>query len=252
MFLSTTGFAQHEITVQHAMATDDFIEISIKMNKPFSKFHLIEEDTLILTDNRGNLLKENKEYPLNYNYNNGANTVSRYYPPKYKVKRLKVKGRIKYFRPSKEHNSYFDLGTAGAIKRNVNLVAKNILAQNPELYFCIADSTMINRVFPGFTYKLRDSEPYRKIDFSSFDLIYAYRYTDHQKIVYFINNDPAPGYNNLTLKDKKTGIMYVLSRIKRGITPAERDAIHVEIMIENEASVQKIPFELDNIKPEKL
>ena len=124
---------------------------------------------------------------------------------------------MKYFRPSAENESYFDLGKNGTIPRNVNLVNKELLAKNPELYFSIVDSTEINNVFPDFRYKMKDSEPYRKIDFDFYDIIYAYRYTDEQKLVYFIDNDPMPGYNNLTLRDKKTGIMYILTKLKADI-----------------------------------
>ncbi|WP_018626546.1 hypothetical protein [Niabella aurantiaca] len=62
------------------------------------------------------------------------------------------------------------------------------------------------------------------------------------EIVYFINNDPSPGYNNLTLKDRKTGIRYVLAKLKRGISKAELGEIPVELMIENDASIRKIPL----------
>jgi len=250
--IATRCFGQGEITVSHANQTEDFIEIGLSMDKPTSKFELINIDTMTVTDNRGNLLEENRNYPLNYNYNNGRGKTLRYDPPKRKLRELHIKGVMKYFSPSEESNSYFNLGKNGDIARNVNLVDKAILAGNPDLYFSIVDSTVINKVFPDFRYKIRDSEPYRKIDFSFFDIIYAYRYTDEQKIVYFINDDPMPGYNNITLRDKKTGIIYALTKVKRDISQAEKDDISVEIMIENEVSVKKIPFEIGKVKVEKL
>ncbi|PPL00347.1 hypothetical protein SAMN05444682_109227 [Parapedobacter indicus] len=252
IMIATRCFGQGEITVSHANQTEDFIEIGLNMGKPTSKFELINIDTMTVTDNRGNVLEENFEYPLNYNYNNGRAETSRYYPPKKKSRELHIRGVMKYFTPSEESNSYFNLGKNGGIARNVNLVDKAILAENPDLYFAIVDSTVINKVFPDFKYRTKDSEPYRKIDFSFFDIIYAYRYTDEQKIVYFINDDPMPGYTNMTLKDKKTGIIYALTKIKRDISQAEKDDISVEIMIENEASVKRIPFEIGKIKVERL
>ena len=252
LLASAESFAQSDITVAYANQTDNFIEIGLEMDKPTSKFELINIDTMTVTDNRGNLLEESFEYPLNYNYNNGRAETSRYYPPKKKIRELHVKGVMKYFTPSEENNSYFNLGKNGDINRNVNLVDGKILAENPDLYFSIVDSTEINKVFPDFRYKTRDSEPYRKIDFSFYDIIYAYRYTEDQKLVYFINNDPMPGYNNMTLKDRKTGIIYVLTKIKAGISQAEKDDISVEIMIENEESIKRIPFDIDKIAVKRL
>lgn len=252
VLISTGCFAQGKITVSHAMQTDDFIEIALSMDKPTSKFELINFDTMTVTDNRGNLLEESLEYPLNYNYNNGRGKTKRYYPPKKRIKYLHVKGTMKYFSPSEPNKSYFNLGKNGTITRNVNLVDKTILAESPNMYFSIVDSTEINKVFPNFRYRRKDSEPYRKIDFSFFDMIYAYRYDDDRKLVYFIDSDPDPGYNNLTLKDKRTGIMYKLTKIKRGITPSELNEIPVEIMIENEASIKSIPFEFSKVPVELL
>jgi len=252
IMIATKCFGQGEITVSHAIQTEDFIEIALSMDKQTSKFELINIDTMTVTDNRGNVLEVNRTYPLNYNYNNGRGKTLRYNLPKRKVRDLHIRGIMKYFTPAEESNSYFNLGKNGDIAHNVNLVDKAILAENPDLYFSIVDSTVINNVFPDFTYRTRDSEPYRKIDFSSFDIIYAYRYTDEQKIVYFINDDPMPGYTNMTLRDEKTGIIYALTKIKRGISQAERDDISVEIMIENEASVKRIPFEIGEVKVEQL
>lgn len=250
LLTSAGSFAQGDITVAYAKQTNDFLEIGLSMDKPTSKFDLINIDTMAVMDNRGNLLEENFEYPLNYNYNNGRAETSRYYPPKKKIRKLHIKGVMKYFTPSEENNSYFNLGKNGEINRNVNLVDEKILAENPDLYFSIVDSTEINKVFPDFRYKTRDSEPYRKIDFSFYDIIYAYRYTDERKLVYFINDDPMPGYNNMRLMDKKTGITYVLTKIKAGISQAEKEDISLEIMIENEASIERIPFEINNVPVE--
>lgn len=252
VMISTSCFAQGEITVAYVSQAEDFIAVGLSMDKPTSKFELIDIDTLTLTDNKGNVLKENREYPLNYNYNNGRGKEIRFYPPKKRARKIHIKGALKYFRPTAENESYFDLGKNGTIPRNVNLVNKELLAKNPELYFSIVDSTEINKVFPDFRYKMKDSEPYRKIDFGFFDIIYAYRYTDEQKLVYFIDNDPMPGYNNLTLRDKKTGIMYNLTKLKAGISPSEVAEVHVEIMIENEASIERIPFDFDNVPIELL
>ncbi len=252
MIISAKCFAQGEITVSFVNQAEDFIAVGLSMDKPTSKFELIDIDTMTVTDNKGNVLQENREYSLNYNYNNGRAQSLRYYPPKKKIKNLHVRGIMKYFTPSEENHSYFDLGKNGGIPRNVNLVNKEILEKNQDLYFGIVDSTEINKVFPDFRYRIKDNEPYRKIDFDFFDIIYAYRYTDEQKLVYFIGNDPMPGYTNLTMMDKKTGIMYKLTKLKKEITPSELEEIPVEIMIENEASIKRIPFEFDKVPIELL
>jgi len=252
VLISTECFAQGEITVQHAIQTEDFIEIGLSMEKTINKFELIDIDTMSVLDHKGNVLKETLEYPLSYNYNNGRSKVLRFYLPKRKVKNVHIKGIMNFFVPSTENHSYFNLGPNGSIPRNVNLVDKEILKGNPGLYFSLVDSTEINKVFPNFRYKRKDSEPYRKLDFSFFDMIYAYRFDDNRKLVYFINSDPDPGYNNLSLQDKRTGIMYKLIKIKQGITPSELNQIPVEIMIENEASIKSIPFEFDKVPLEVL
>lgn len=244
-------FAQHKIELSYANQYDHFIEINLYIDKPSSKFDLINFDTLTVTDNTQKVLKENKQYPINYNYNNGDTKVKRYYIPDHQFKTVDIKGVMKYFKPSKDNDSYFDLGTLNEIKRNTNLVDKKINAKNPELYFSIVDSTTINKIFPDFSYTINDDEEYKKIDFKSYDLIYAYRYNDKQKLIYFINDNPDPGYNNLSIGDKKTGITYKFVKLKKEMTPTERDQIRIELMIENEKSIQRIPFELKNIVIEK-
>lgn len=244
-------FTQNKIELSYASQHEDFIEINLKMDKPSSKFDLIDFDTLTVTDNTKKVFKENKEYPLNYNYNNGNNGVRRYYVPDYQFKTIDIKGVMNYFTPSKDNNSYFDLGSVKNIKRNSNLVDKKLTEKNPDLYFSIVDPSVINKIFPGFSYKERYDKEYKKINFKSYDLIYAYRYNDKQKLMYFINDNPNPGYDNLSLNDEKTGIIYKLVKLKRGMTPAEINKIRIELMIENENSIERIPFELKNIIVEK-
>lgn len=252
ILISTCCFSQGEITISHVYQSEDFVSVSLSMDKPTSKFELIDIDTMTVTDHKGNQLVENRASPLNYNYNNGRSKALRYYPSKKKIKDVHISGVINYFVPSKKDGSYFNLGENGSIPRNVNLVDKKLLEKNPNLYFGLVDSTQINALFPDFSYRKKDDEPYKKIDFSSFDLIYAYRYPAAQKLVFFIDNDPMPGDTRMTLKHRATGIMYVLTKFNKKMTSSERDKIPVEIMIENEASIKKIPFSFDNVPVKSL
>ncbi|MDR2237888.1 MAG: hypothetical protein LBE92_17325 [Chryseobacterium sp.] len=237
----------HAIKVSHASQYEDFIEIGIEMDKPMSKFELIGLDTMTVASPRNSVLKENKDYPLNYNYNNGRGFVRRYNIPDKKVKTVHITGIISYFTPSEANGSYIDLGTLKNIQRNTNLVGKKISEKNQDLYFSIINAEMFHKVFPDFKYKSDADKDYRKPDFESFDIMYAYRYNNKQKLLFFINDDPDPGYNNLSVRDKKTGIIYKLVRLKKNMPQSERDQIKVELMIENEKSVRKIPFELKDV-----
>ncbi|GAB3025583.1 hypothetical protein GCM10027051_32920 [Niabella terrae] len=252
VLISTGCLAQGEITVSYVYQTEDFVEISLSMDKEINKFELIDIDSISISDNKGKLLKETREYPLNYNYNNGRAKNLRFYPPNRKIKNLNISGFMNFFVPSTKNNSYFNLGSIGAIPRNINLVDKEILKSNPNLFFSIVDSTEINKVFPNFRFRRKDSEPYQRIDFNFFDIIYAYRNDDDRKLVYFFDNNPDPGYNNLILEDKKTGIVYKLTKIKQGITPSELSNIAVEIMIENGESIKRIPFEFHKVPVKPL
>lgn len=246
-FVYTLFFSQGKIELSYVYQVEDFIEINLKMDKESNKFELIDLDTITVTDHKNNIFKENKEYPINYNYNLGSHKTRRYYIPKNKFKTVDIKGVMKYFTPSKANDSYFDLGTLNTIKRNTNLIDKKITEKNPGLYFSIVDSTVINTIFPDFKYKINDDDDYKKIDFSSFDLLYSYRYNDTQKFMYFINGEADSGYHTLSLKDKTTGIIYKMVKIKKDMTPAEAGRIKIELMIENEKSVKKIPFEMKNV-----
>jgi|GEM_PF-760057 hypothetical protein len=239
--------SQDKITLSHASQHEDFIEIGIEINKPTGKFDLIDLDTMIVTDDKKNMLKESKEYPLNYNYNNGTNKIKHFYVPDKKFKTIDITGILNYFTPSAANNSYFNLGLLKNIVRNTNLIDKKITEKNPLLYFSILDSTAINKAFPDFKYRLDDDKDYTKIDFESFDIMYAYRYNNKQKLVYFINDNMDPGYNTLTLRDKSTGIIYKLVKLKRDMSSSEKDQTNVELMIENEQSIRRIPFELKNV-----
>lgn len=247
----TLHFTQDKVSLSHASQYDEFIEISIEIDKPMSKFDLIDLESLIITGDKNIVLKENKDYPLNYNYNNGTTKTKRFYIPDKKLKNVDIKGAFNYFTPSKETNTYFDLGTLKNIRRNVNLVDKKITDKNPYLHFSIVDSAEIKRIFPDFEYKQGDEKEYKKINFKDFDFIYAFRYTNKQKLVYFFNDNPDPGYHTFTMGDENTRINYILIKLKHDITPSELDNVRIELMIENEKSVRKIPFELKNVTIEK-
>lgn len=246
-FLYIQCFSQEKIKLSHASQYDDFIELGLEMDKPTSKFDLIRLDTLTVTDNKMNVLKENKDDFLNYGYNNGRSKTVHYSIPEKKFKTLTIKGVMKYFTPSEEKGSYFNLGKLKNIKRNINLVDKAITDKNPDLYFSVIDSTAFNKVFPNFRYKSDNGKDYQNPDFKSYDIMYAYKDSNQQKLIYFINDSPLPGHNNLILSDKKTGIIYKLVKLKQNMSPSERDQINVEFMIENEKSVKKIPFELKDV-----
>jgi hypothetical protein len=60
-FLYIQCFSQENIKLSHASQYDDYIELELEMDKPTSKFDLINLDTLTVTDNKKNVLKENKD-----------------------------------------------------------------------------------------------------------------------------------------------------------------------------------------------
>ncbi|WP_312298625.1 hypothetical protein [Chryseobacterium sp.] len=233
--------SQEQVKVSHVSQHDNFIEVGIHIDKPTDKFNLIRLDTLTVTGNQKNILKENKEYPLNYGYNNGRTLIRRYDIPEKHSKNVTIKGVIQYFTPSKGNGSYIDAGKLKNIKLNTNLVSKAAVDKNPKLYFSIIDSATVNKVFPDL--KVNNE----KIDFKSYDIMYAYKDSSPQKLTYFINDSPDPGYNNMILEDSKTGVIYKLVKLKQNMSPSERDQFHVELMIENENAVRKIPFELKDI-----
>lgn len=239
--------SQETVKLSHASQYEDFIEFGIEIDKPVGKFDLISLDTLTVTDNKNNILKENKEYPLNYGYHHGRSKVKQYYIPEKKFKTINLKGVMKYFTPSESNGSYFNAGKLRNIKRNINLVDKSITEKNPDLYFSIIDSAAFNKVFPDFKYKTYNDKDYRKPDFKNYDIMYAHRDSNKQKLTYFINESPDPGYDKLILSDKKTGIIYTLVKLKKNMPTSEREQITVEFMIENEKSVRKIPFEFKDI-----
>ncbi|MNY47708.1 hypothetical protein D3C86_1829950 [compost metagenome] len=76
--------------------------------------------------------------------------------------------------------------------------------------------------------------------------MYAYRSTKNQDLIIAVNEDLDHGYNNLTLTDKRTNMKYKLIKLKKDMAATEKEEIKIELMIENENSIERIPFDFKN------
>ena len=245
IFINLFIYAQEKVILAHAILPYDFIEISLEIeNKPNDKFHLIKIDTITTVTNKDEILVNNNDVE---NIFRRANNLIRYQIPTKKYKTLKIKGFIKYFTPTEANKAYFVLDEVGKLPKNTNLIDKNIIKENPNLYFSIIDSTAINKIFPNFQLKINESDKSNKIDFKLYDLMYAYKSDSNQDFIPVVNDEIEFGYSNLTLKDRNTGIIYKLVKLKREMNEKERAAIKIELLIENKNSVKKIPFEFKDV-----
>lgn len=247
IILSTSLYSQQNIIFERATQLFDFIELSFEMdNKPSDKFHLIKFDALTATDRKGNLLIDTHDAKNIYRR---ANILIRYELPKEQLNTVNAKGIVKYFKPSKENNSYFILGNVKDLKKDVNLIDKSILAKNSGLYFGLVSIEIANKIFKDFiSYKANQNT---KIDFNDYDLIIAIiddKEHEMVPVVPMMNDELDFGYNNMTLKDPKTGTVYKFYKIKKSMTTKERGDIPLELLIENEKSVQKVPFDFKNFQ----
>ena len=245
--LSACLYSQQNILFDRAGQYFDFIELSFKMeNKPNGKFHLIKFDTITATGKKDNILIDNHEAENIYRR---ANILVRYEVPKEQLKSVNARGVIRYFKPSKDNNSYFVLGTVKEVKKDVNLIDNRLLAKNPKLYFGIVSVESANEIFKEFIiYKTNKGE---KVNFDHYDMIIAKTAGKNHEIIPVIptmNDELDYGYNNLTLKDPKTKMIYTFYKLEQSMTPAERGNIPLELFIENEESVQKIPFDFKNFQ----
>jgi len=245
-FLSTNTFlySQEKVILSHAIKPYDFIEISLELdNKPSDKFHLVKIDSIVTITNKDENLKNNHDAE---NIFRRGNVLMRYEVPSKKFKTLEIKGTLKYFIASEDNKSYFKLGKLKNLKKNTNLIDATLANKNA-LYFSIADSTAINKAFPDFKFRTDDKSAYKKIDFKFYDLILAYKSSKAQDFLVVVNDEVQFGYNNLTLTEAKTGIVYKLIKLKREMPKAERDEITIELLIENEDSIKIVPFEFNNV-----
>ncbi|MGE8555458.1 MAG: hypothetical protein ACN6OB_16175 [Chryseobacterium jejuense] len=247
IILSMSLYSQQKINFDRAGYYFDFIELSFEMeDKPNDKFHLIKFDTITATDKKGNLLIDNHNV---YNIYRRANILVRYEAPKEQLKSVNAKGVVKYFQPSTENNSYFILGKVKDVKKDVNLIDKNVLAKSSGLYFGLVSVELANKIFKDFiNHKASQGE---KIDFNVYDLMIAKtnnKEHDIIPVVPTIDDGLDFSYNNITLKDPKTGTIYTFYKIKQSMTAEERGDIPIELFIENEQSVQKIPFDFKNFQ----
>lgn len=250
ILVSISLYSQEKIILNHTLKIYDIIEVSLEIeNKPNDNFHLIKIDTLIIKDNKGEMHQDN----FIKNIFRKANVLARYeIDEKKKYKYFDIKGVIKYFKPSESQHSYFNLGQIKNLKKNINLIDKSITQKNPNIFFSIVDSITVEKVFPNFEYRTNDYEEIKKLDFKSYDLMYACKSDKKQDFVIAVNKDIDPGYNTLTLTDKNTGIKYKLIKLKQEMTISEKEKINIELMIENENSVELIPFDFKNVKPRDL
>lgn len=247
VILYTGLYSQQNIRIDRAKQYFDFIELSFEMEgKPSDRFHLLKFDTITAADKKGNLLIDNHDA---FNIYRRANILVRYEVPKEQLKSVTAKGVIKYFQPGKENNSYFILGKVKDLKKDVNLISKSALTKYPGLYFGLVSLESANKTFKDFiSYKARQN---KKIDFNEYDLIIAKTDGNDHEIIPTIPtmDDPLDfGYETLTLKDPKTKVIYKFYKIKRSMTAEERGNIPLELFIENEESVKKIPFDFKNFQ----
>jgi len=239
-------YSQEKVILSHAIKMYDMVEISLELeNKPNDRFHLIKIDTLATTNYNGQVLHNN----FFENIFRRANVLARYeINENKKYKNMGIKGVIKYFKPSENKNSYFNLGKLKNLEKNINLIDQHITKRNSTIYFAIVDSASIKNIFPDFKYKISDEEDFKGIDFESYDFMYAYKSDANQDVIIAVNEELDHGYNNLTLTDKKTKIIYKLIKLKRDMTAGERDDIKIELMIENENSIERLPFDFKNVE----
>lgn len=237
-------YSQEKVILSHNIKMYNEIEISLELeNKPNDRFHLIKIDTLTATYNKGQILHNN----IFENSFRRANVVARYeLEENKKYHKIDIKGTIIYFKPSENKKSYFNLGKLKGLEKNINLIDKSVLKANPTVYFSIVDSANMQKTFPDFRYKTNNGEDYKSIDFKSYDLMYAYRFTKNQDLIIAVNEDLDHGYNNLTLTDKRTNMKYKLIKLKKDMAATEKDEIKIELMIENINSIERIPFDFKN------
>ncbi|AZA93588.1 Uncharacterised protein [Chryseobacterium nakagawai] len=247
IILSTSLYSQENISFDRATQLFDFIEVSFKLeNKPNDKFHLIKFDTITASAKKGILLIENGDIKNIYRR---ANILARYELPKEPLKTVNAKGIVKYFKPSKENNSYFILGKVQDLKKDVNLIDKSILVKNSRLYFGIVSIESANKTFKDFI--SHKSNQGKSVDFNDYDLIIAVINDKEHEIIPVVtsmDDELDFGYHNITIKDPKTGIVYTFYKINKSMTTKQRGDIPLELFIENEESVQKIPFDFKNFQ----
>lgn len=246
-FMSFPVYSQEKVTLKRALKIYDMLEVSLEIeNKPNDNFHLVKIDTLTVIDGK----KQSLNHNIFQNKFRKANVLARYEIDENKPYRsLEIKGVINYFKPSKDDGSYFDLGKIKDLQKNTNLISKSVISKNPDLFFGIVDAATIDKVFPNFEYRNSETDEPKKIDFKSFDLIYALKADKNRDFAVAVNGDLEPGFNTLTLTDKKTRMVYKLVKLQQNMTLVERESIRIELMIENEAAVRKIPFDFKNVQP---
>lgn len=99
-----------------------------------------------------------------------------------------------------------------------------------------------------------DGEP---IDFSKIALVYAIRFSKNKKIIGVFNNEiaPNPFKSKITITNKENGITYYLCHrfdFNQIYDTNKINNIKIELMIENEESISKIPFEFKKILVEEF
>lgn len=239
--------SQQKVIFDRASQVFDFIELSFKMeNKPNDKFHLLKFESITATDKKGNALMDNHDVDNIYRR---ANVFVRYETPKGPLKNINAKGIINYFKPSTDNNSYFVLGKVKDLKKDVNLIDKTILAKNPGLYFGIISVESANKLFKNFL--IHQGNQDKKPDFNSYDLIIAKTDDKEHEIVPVIptmDDELDFGYDNIIVADPKTKLIYKFYKLKGSMTAEERNNIPLELLVENEESVEKIPFDFKNFE----
>ncbi|MCD9855889.1 hypothetical protein LUD75_14280 [Epilithonimonas sp. JDS] len=238
-------YSQEKINLSHVIKSSDFIEVSLELdNKPNDKFHLIKIETITANSNQSEIMKNNQQADNIYRR---ANVLTRFEIPSKDVKSITLKGTLKYFRPTEKNKSYLKIGKVGAIKKNINLISSNDMT-----YFGIVDNSLVEKTFPDLKLRSGSNGELKPVDYKTYDLMYAYRNSRTQDITPIVNDELEFGFNTLTLNDKKTGTIYKLVKLKREMSQSEKDAVNIDLLIENENAVTKIPFEFKNVKIREL
>ncbi|MNK25762.1 hypothetical protein D3C87_440890 [compost metagenome] len=238
--LQTMLYSQEKVNLSHVIESGNFIEVSLELeNKPNDKFHLIKIDTMTIITSTNEVLKDNADVQ---NIFRRANVLARYNLPSKDSKTVNIKGTLKYFTASSQNKSHFKIGKLGTIKKNTNLITSN-----STLYFGIVDSLEIEKVFPDLKLRAGSKGQLEKVDYKTYDLMFAYKTSKTQDIIPLVNGDLEFGYNTLTLHDPKTKTIYKLVKLKKQMSQTERNDIEIELLIENENAVRKIPFEFKNV-----
>lgn len=235
--------AQDRVELVRAVTYSNVIDVTLGIKRiPWNYLHLIKFDSIKTTTDNGTVLLSSKT--INNIYRE-IEIQEAYLSPEEDFKTINVSGTMIYFKPTKDNNSYIDLGHLQHLKKNVNLL--NNYSSDKSLYFEVLDLNKINEVLPKLRIRNSSTEDFENVDFTFYDLMIASSSKRKQGIIPIINGKMNAGYSNYTIKLPNSDITYMLIKLRRDMTEEDRQTIKIELLIENDQSIQSIPFEFNNL-----